>query len=128
MISSRANPRWIAGRKEIVSRLRHDRENSGGALPRGRLPEMTDQQLADAYRRQAESRMPKARGYDRTVLPLEPFIDPRTNETVELNGGFQFAWSNRMDEYILTDDSKFSPAVEFNENWTQLQRQASWQH
>jgi hypothetical protein len=128
LISSRANPRWITGRKEIVSRLRHDRENSGGAVPRGRLPEMTDQQVADAYRRQAESRMPKARGYDPSVLPLEPFVEPKTNKTVELNGGFEFAWSNNLDEYILTNDSKFSPAVEFKENWTQLQHPASSQH
>jgi hypothetical protein len=128
LISSRANPRWIAGRKEIVSRLRHDRDNSTGALPRGRLPEMTDQQVADAYRRQAESRMPKARGYDPSVFPLEPFVDPKTNEMVELNGGFEYAWSNNLGEYILTNDSKFSPEVEFKENWTQLKHPALPQH
>ncbi len=128
LISSCVNPRWIAGRKEIASRLRHDRDNPEGALPRGRLPEMTDQQVADAYRRQGEARMPHAREYDPSVLPLEPFTDPKTNDMVELNGGFEFAWSNNLDEYILTNDSKFSPAVEFNENWTLLRHAAPHEH
>jgi hypothetical protein len=128
LISSRANPRWIAGRKEIVSRLRHDPEHPDGALPRGKLPEMTGQQVADAYRRQAEARMPHAKAYDPSVLPLETFIDSRTSETVELNGGFEFAWSNNFDEYILTNDSKFSPAVEFKEDWVPLRHAAPPQH
>jgi hypothetical protein len=69
-------------------------------------------------------------GYDPAVLPLESFIDPGSNEKVELNGGFSFVWANHNDEYILSNDASFNPSVTFNENWTQLKRMnpASLEH
>lgn len=116
MMSLRTNPRWIAGRRLIASRLAHDAENAGGALRHNTLPDMTDQQILDAYRKQSEARLPTAREYDPSVLPLESFVDPQTNKAVELNGGFAFAWSNHEDEYILSNEPSFNPGG----GWTQL--------
>lgn len=125
MMSLRANPRWIAGRREVASHLAHSPEDSEAVLRHNELPEMTDQQIASAYQKQVEARTPTAKEYDPSVLPMESYIDPGTNEGIELNGGFAFGWTNHRDEYILTNEANFNPAAQFNEDWILLRHATS---
>jgi len=120
LLSARINPLWIAGRKEIVTHLKDSGDDSEGPLPQGKLIVMSEREIVEAYRRQAEARLPNARQFDPAVVPLETFLDTKTNQSVELNGGFDFAWFNNNDEYILTKDPNFNPALELKEPWTQL--------
>jgi len=128
LLSARFNPVWVAGRKEIVTQLKDSGDDSEGPLPQGKLVPLSERELAEAYRRQAEARLPNARQFDPGVLTLETFIDPNTNQSVELNGGFEFAWSNNNDEFILTNDPHFNPTAELQGSWTQLKHVAAPKH
>jgi hypothetical protein len=122
--SLRSNPRWTAGRDDLMEQVLHKRLSAGDPLPVGKTDAATEKKIAESYRRQERSRLTRAKLYDAAVPQLESFVHPVTKEIVELNGGFAFAWCNNKDEYILTNDADFNPATQFQENWTQLQRAA----
>lgn len=122
-LSVLVNPRWIAGRKDIASRYAHDSQIPDGVVPRVKIPEVPVSRPDEVrQKRTMESKLAHAREYDPTAVWLERFANPKTNENAALNGGFAFAWTNNLEEYILTNDAGFNPVAEFRENWTQLVR------
>jgi hypothetical protein len=44
-------------------------------------------------------------------------------QSVELPGGYNYAWSNGLDEYILTNDVNFDPNLASTVNWESIERQ-----
>jgi hypothetical protein len=63
-----------------------------------------------------------AEQFGQTIRGVETYIDPRSNERVELVGGYTSAWSNGKGEYILSDSPNFNPATEFQEDWREMER------
>ena len=53
---------------------------------------------------------------------METYIDPRSNERVELVGGYTSAWSNGKGEYILSDTPGFNAATALQEDWREMHR------
>lgn len=125
LASLRGNPRWSAGRDDVMERVMRSRPTAGEPLPVGKSDQATEKQIAESYRLQAQSQLTRARLYDGAARPMELFVEPVTKASAELNGGFAFAWCNNKDEYILTNDANFNPEEKFKESWTQLQRAAS---
>jgi hypothetical protein len=127
LVSLRENPRWQAGRGDVIEKVQQRRLTPSEPLPAGNTDGVTEKKIAESYRLQAHSQLARARLYDPAVLPAETFIHPITKESVELNGGFAFAWTDDKDGYILTNDPNFNPAEKFKEHWTQLQHPAPQQ-
>lgn len=53
---------------------------------------------------------------------METFVDPRSNESVELSSSYRNAWSNGRGEYLLSDAPNFDPSAALHENWTLMRR------
>jgi hypothetical protein len=54
---------------------------------------------------------------------VETFVEPGDTATVELQSGFDNAWSNGVGEYVLSDQPSFDPNTAFtNQNWTRMER------
>lgn len=63
-----------------------------------------------------------AEQFGQTIRGVEIYIDPRSNEKVELVGGYVGAWSNGKGEYILSDSPNFNPATELHEDWREMKK------
>ena len=53
----------------------------------------------------------------------ENYVDPATNEQIDLSAGYKGAWSNGKGKYILSDSPGFDPVVELKEDWKALRRE-----
>jgi hypothetical protein len=63
-----------------------------------------------------------AEQFGQTIRGVETYVDPKTNERVELVGGYTNAWVNNKGEYLLSDSPNFNPSVEFQEDWREMKR------
>lgn len=108
---------WLAGM------ARTQRE---GAMDRHRIWREAQAQISAsiqqtyAQNQAVQDRM--AEQFGQTIRGVETYIDPRSNERVELVGGYTAAWSNGKGEYILSDSPNFNPATTFQEDWRQMRR------
>jgi hypothetical protein len=92
-------PRWIEGTRPSWS-FRHDQARSGHVYRRSEW-------LCDNHRVSSSV--------------LETWKDSN-GDNVELSAGYNFGWSRPNGSIILTNNSLFDPAVEFQENWTRMQK------
>ncbi|MBM4256931.1 MAG: hypothetical protein FJ147_13670 [Deltaproteobacteria bacterium] len=53
---------------------------------------------------------------------VDTYIDPSSNYPVDLPNDYQYAWSNGLGEYVLSNDANYNPNLGTNVNWTELQR------
>jgi hypothetical protein len=54
---------------------------------------------------------------------LRPSSIPAPEPAVELQPGFDNAWSNGVGEYVLSDQPGFDPNTVFtNQSWTRMER------
>jgi len=58
--------------------------------------------------------------HNRALIGTEAYLDPITQKTVELPGGYRFAWANGQDEYMVTDDPNFPQK---NQSWQSMSHQ-----
>jgi len=72
------------------------------------------------YRQQQETRGRIADAASRTIRGVQPYQDPISGGAVELPGGYGYAWTNSLNEYILTDDPNLNPNEGSNVNWQQM--------
>jgi len=63
-----------------------------------------------------------AEQFGQTIRGVETSVDPRSNEPVELVGGYVGAWSNGKGEYILSDSPNFNPATALHEDWREMKK------
>jgi hypothetical protein len=74
------------------------------------------------YRQQQQTRARIADAANKTVRGVVQYQDPIHGGVVELPGGYERAWTNSLDEYILTDDLHLDPNEGSNLNWQQMSR------
>jgi hypothetical protein len=53
---------------------------------------------------------------------VDTYIDPSSSFPVDLPNDYQYAWSNGLGEYVLSNDANYNPNLGTNVNWTELQR------
>lgn len=97
-----------------------------GAMDRHRIWREAQESISNsinqtyAQNQAVQDRM--AEQFGQTIRGVETYVDPRTNERVELVGGYSSAWVNARGEYLLSDTPGFNPAQAFQEDWRELQR------
>ena len=78
----------------------------------------------EAWENQQASQDRIAQAWSQTMRGVETFAEPGGAATVELQSGFDNAWSNGVGEYVLSDRPSFNPNTVFtNQNWTRMERQ-----
>lgn len=128
--SARTNPIWLQAKSDFLTRLGNIEH--AGRMERIRL--MGEQskayakQQSDAadermrnWEKQQNSSDASQRRFIQTIREVETWKDS-SGDPVELNAGYKYGWSKPDGTYILTDNSNFDPAVEFQQNWERMQK------
>ena len=97
-----------------------------GAADRSRIWSQANRDISDiirqGYDRQQQSQGRIAESWSQTTRGVETFVDPSTNERVELAGGYTQVWSNGNGEYVLSNSPNFVPNRVLEGNWREMQR------
>lgn len=124
LASVRPNPAYSAAVGQFLSNMQ--RINNQGAMDRQRIwhdaQESISNTINQSYQENQAVQDRMAEQFGQTIRGVETYLDPRTNERVELTAGYQTAWSNGKGEYILSDSPLFDPAVELHEDWTEMKQ------
>lgn len=64
----------------------------------------------------------QAEQFGQMIRGVETYVDPRSNERIELTAGWTGAWSNGKGEYILVDSPNIDPSKLFQEDWREMSR------
>lgn len=124
LASLRSNPQYEAAVGQWLSNM--GRIQQQGAIDRHRIwreaQESISNTIQQTYRQNQAVQDRMAEQFGQAIRGVETYIDPRSNERVELVGGYRAAWSNGKGEYILSDSPNFNPAVEFKEDWRPMSR------
>jgi hypothetical protein len=60
--------------------------------------------------------------FSEAIRGVDSYIDPTSDYSPQLPGGYDQAWSNGLGEYIVSNDSLFDPNLNSTMNWQELQR------
>lgn len=128
--SSRTNPIWNEAKTEFLTKLgniehagRMERIRLVGEQSRAYARERDramDDQMRSWERRQASSDASHEK-YIRSIREVEVWKNDG-GDPVELTSGYKYGYSRPDGSYILTDDSRFDPAIEFKENWKKMEK------
>jgi len=125
--SFRLNPQWYGRYMQIsqfmiqnqIQQIHHVGEVS-------RIISQTSAQISDMmmesyYQRQGiMDRL--ATQFSQAIRGVDEYYNPFEERGIELPGGYNYAWSNALGEYILTDDPGFNPNIGSNLTWEQMAR------
>lgn len=122
--STRLNPGYVAAVTQWLQNI--GRMQQQAAIDRHRIwreaQEYISNSIQQTYRENQVVQDRMAEQFAQTIRGVETYIDPRSNERVELVGGYSTAWSNGKGEYILSDSPNFNPAQVFQEDWREMKR------
>ena len=130
LASHRMNPVWQKAKDDFLTKLGN--AEHAGRMERLRL--MGEQSAAYA-RAQSEGADARMRNWERsqassdanqrrfiqTIREVETWKDS-SGDNVELSAGYKYGWSRPNGSIILTNNSLFDPAVEFQQNWSRMQK------
>jgi hypothetical protein len=126
--SFQPNPNWYAAFKSIAQYMAQRQiqhiHNIGqiGQMYAQAGSQMREQNLSDWYaRQQTYDRL--STDWSRTIRGVDAFLDPHSQEVVELPSGYGMAWANNLGEYILTEDPNFNPNIHSAQHWEPMKPQ-----
>lgn len=124
LASLRGNPQYTAAVGAWLRNIANIQRQ--GAMDRQRIwreaQDYISNSIQQTYRENQVVQDRMAEQFGQTIRGVETYIDPRSNEKVELVGGYTTAWSNGKGEYILSDSPNFNPATELKEDWREMGR------
>jgi hypothetical protein len=127
LASTRNNPVYVSAMLQLIANVSANASISAGnraaiwshAMSQiGEMRVRTWQQNQDTLSRIAVS-------WSRAFRGVDAYVDPKTNQTVELPTGYRSAWSNGMGRYVLSPDPSFDPNTNPSfkrENWHTLRQ------
>ena len=123
--SVQVNPAWDAALNRLALNLAQIQIQS--AAERSRIWSEAAAEVSrirmEAWENQQASQDRIAQAWSQTMRGVETFVEPGGAATVELQSGFDNAWSNGVGEYVLSDRPSFNPNTVFsNQNWTRMER------
>jgi len=124
LASFRGNPQYTAAVSAWLANI--NRIQQQGAMDRQRIWREAQQSISNSiqqtYQQNQAVQDRMAEQFGQTIRGVETYVDPRSNERVELVGGYVGAWTNGKGEYILSDSPNFNPATELHEDWREMRR------
>lgn len=125
--SFRLNPQWYGRYVQVsqymiqnqIQQIRHIGQIS-------QIVSQTSDQISDmimdSYHQRQQTLDRLSDQFSQTIRGVDEYYDSFEEHGVELPGGYDYAWSNGLGEYILTDDPSFDPNVGSNLNWETMKR------
>ncbi len=124
LASLRGNPQYTAAVGAWLRNVANIQRQ--GAMDRQRIwreaQDYISNSIQQTYRENQAVQDRMAEQFGQTIRGVETYVDPRSNEKVELVGGYTTAWSNGQGEYILSDSPNFNPATELHEDWREMRK------
>jgi len=128
--SYRENPIWQQAKDAFLTRLGN--MEHAGRMERLRLQGEQSAAYAKAQSDAADARMrnweqaqassdANQHRFIQTIREVETWKSSE-GKPVELSAGYSHGWSRPDGSYILTDNSNFDPAVEFQQNWERMEK------
>lgn len=135
--SFKINPQWLRFCQTESQRIIKEREmiakmmQQMAADQRRSLQQLGDlsrsisdagDSIMDGYwaRSAAYDRM--GEGYSEAIRGVDSYVDPSSDYSPQLPGGYDHAWSNGLGEYIVSNDSLFNPNLNSTMNWQEMER------
>lgn len=123
--SLQPNPAW----QRALSQFRQNINNIAiqGMRDRAEIWRRASQEAADIRNRSwletQESNDRVAESFGRYIRDVDAYVDSSTGSTIELAAGYENAWSNGGNEFLLSTQPGFDPNVaQIEGSWTQLNR------
>jgi len=135
--SFRMNPQWLSACRAESQRILKMRAmmaqvmSQMAANQRRSLQQLGDlsHSISDASDSIMDGYFERSAAYDRmgenyseAIRGVDSYIDPTSDFTPQLPGGYDHAWSNGLGEYIVSNDHLFDPNLNSTMNWQQLER------
>ncbi len=124
LASLRGNPQYTAAVGAWLRNMANIQRE--GAMDRQKIwreaQDYISNSIQQTYRENQVVQDRMAEQFGQTIRGVETYIDPRSNEKVELVGGYVGAWSNGKGEYILSYSPNFNPATELHEDWGEMKK------
>ena len=124
LTSVRPNPQYAAAVGQFLQGMQ--RQVNQGNMDRQKIwreaQDYISNSIQQTYRENQVVQDRTAEQFGQTIRGVESYVDPRTNEKIELSGGYSQAWSNGKGEYILSDSPNFNPATELHEDWREMKK------
>lgn len=125
MIASyRPNLAWVNAVQQVMTNMGNTAIQ--GAMDRSRIWAEANRSISATirqgydYQQQSQDRI--AESWSQTTRGVETYVDPSSNERVELSSGYSQVWSNGQGEYILSNTPNFEPGRELPGNWREMHR------
>ncbi|MBI4845600.1 MAG: hypothetical protein HY810_03885 [Candidatus Omnitrophica bacterium] len=121
------NPQWFNKYNQVVEYLvqrQIQQINNIGQL--SKIISQTHNEISDMimdsynYRQKVNDRI--ADNFSKSIRGVEGYYDPGQDKAVELPNGYRDAWSNKLGEYILSDDPNFNPNVNSATTWEKMRK------
>jgi hypothetical protein len=122
--STRVNPNWQNAVAQIVQNIRNVEmaETAKRAAIQREAQEYSAQLQQRTWEAGQQSRDRIASEWGRTLRGVDVWNDG-SGSSIELNAGYNEAWSRPDGTYILSNDPLFDPNVVLQEDWKRLQKQ-----
>jgi len=135
--SFRINPQWLMACRAESQRILNERAmiarmmNQMAANQRRSLQQLGDlsHSISDASDSIMDGYFERSAAYDRmgeqmseAIRGVDSYVDPTSDYSPQLPGGYDHAWGNGLGEYIVSNDSLFDPNLNSTMNWQELQR------
>ena len=135
--SFKMNPRWLQACQMESQRIIKEREmiakmmQQMAADQRRSLQRLGDlsRSISDAGDSIMDGYWERSAAYDRmhenyteAIRGVDSYLDPSSDYSPQLPGGYEHAWGNGLGEYIVANDSTFNPNLYSNMDWQELQR------
>ncbi|MEW4488334.1 hypothetical protein AB1L42_09655 [Thalassoglobus sp. JC818] len=122
--SMRQNPAWLKAINKFHQNIARIRQK--GAQQRQQIMRQTYEDIARSNQESWEYRQDSidrsAREFSEMIREVETYYDPSTGYEVELPYEYDYAFSNGLGDYVVTDDPFYDPNSDlFSSNWQQLQ-------
>lgn len=124
MRSMRQNPAWLKAINQFQKNMARIRQQ--GAVRRQQIMNQMYEEMRESQQESWEYRQESidhvAREFSESIREVETYHDPSTGYDVELPQNYDYAFSNGLGEYIITNDPLYNPSQDqFGGNWHPLQ-------
>jgi hypothetical protein len=135
--SFRINPQWIQACRAESQRILQVRAmlakmmSQMAADQRRSLQRLGDlsRSISDASDSIMDGYFERSAAYDRmgeryseAIRGVDSYVDPTSDYSPQLPGGYDHAWTNGLGEYIVSNDHLFDPNLNSTMNWQQMER------
>ena len=135
--SFKINPQWLQACRAESQRILNERAMFArmmaqmAADQRRSLQRLGDlsRSISDASDSIMDGYFERSAAYDRmgekyseAIRGVDSYIDPTSDYSPQLPGGYDHAWTNGLGEYIVSNDHLFNPNLNSTMNWQQMER------